>query len=373
MSEPARPLTLQGKIRTPHHCVWELTNACNLNCVHCESSSGKARPHELSTEEALQLCADLKGIGCRTVNLSGGEPFLRQDWELICERMVALELTPIIVSNLTLLTPRHIAAMERVGVRAVATSLDGPEPIHNRIRPIGKGGDYSPFARTVAALRELKARGFATYAITHISLWNIAALDEIADLLESLAVDLWQVQIGFPEGRLKDIAADYLIYPRQLEEIHSFIRRIKETRKLRLDTADDIGFYGEDEPVVRGKAGHLNFWQGCMAGYSGIYISSEGEVQGCPSLAISVGNIRQRPLAEIWGDESLFWYNAAWDENKLEGKCRICPYRRLCRGGCKSLALSTTGSVYRNIYCLNQIKNLGGDPDRREVNGQLLP
>lgn len=374
MAEAAitRPLPLRGFVRTPHHCVWELTNACNLACVHCESASGEARPRELTTAEALQLCDDLQAIGCKTVNLTGGEPFLRPDWEPICERMVALGLTPIIVSNLTLLTPQHIAAMERIGVKAVATSIDGPESVHNRIRPVRRGA-YSPFARTVAALRELKSRGFATYAITHISLWNISTLDEIADLLEELKVELWQVQLGFPEGRLAAIAAEYQIYPRQLEEIHRFIRRVKETRSLRLDTADNIGFYGEDEPIVRGKVGHLNFWQGCMAGYSGLYLTSEGDVQGCPSLAIPVGNIRRRPLKEIWNDESLFWYNAAWDETKLEGKCRGCPYRRLCRGGCKSMALSTTGSLYRNIYCLNQIKHLGGDPDRREADGRVLP
>ena len=95
-------------------------------------------------------------------------------------------------------------------------------------------------------------------------------------------------------------------------------------------------------------------------------------MRGCPSLEIDVGNIRETPLREIWEDESRFWFNH-WDPSEITGRCRRCSFQRICRCGCKSLALSTTGSIHRNIYCLNQITNLGGDPDRREVDGVRLP
>jgi len=365
--------------------VWEVTNACNLDCVHCESAAGKARPAELTPEEALRLCDDLAALGCRDINLSGGEPLLRPDWPAIAARIVALGMNPIVVSNLTLLDEATICELERVGVRSVATSVDGPQPVHDRIRrvPAPRGGVkgwgeknlgdvFSPFERTIRHIRTLKARGFFVCVVTHVSLWNIDHLDALVAILEAEHVDLWQLQIGFPEGRLAQIAGEYLIHPGQIRTIYDFIRRVKARGAIRLDTADDIGFFADGELEVRQNNGKPRFWAGCMAGWRVLSICADGEIRGCPSLAIPVGNLRDEPLAEIWNDAARFWFNTCWDEAKLEGKCRACPYRRICRGGCKSLAYSTTGTIYRNIYCLNQVENLGGDPLRREEHGKVL-
>jgi radical SAM protein with 4Fe4S-binding SPASM domain len=296
---------------------------------------------------------------------------LRADWEQICERLVALGMEPVLVSNLTFANAAHFDALERLGVEWVATSVDGPEKIHDRIRRT-RGKPWSAFAKTTDAIRELKARGFLVAVITHISLWNLPHLDELAAILEELGVDSWQLQIGQPSGRLREIAESYLIFPGQLEDIYRFIRRTQQTRKLELDVADDIGFFGPEEVEVRSSHGKARFFAGCQAGFRALSISSDGAVRGCPSLELEVGNIRETPLAEIWADEKRFWFNH-WDPSKLEGHCRRCAYQKLCRGGCKSLALSTTGTIHRNIYCLNQLQNLGGDPDRREVDGVPLP
>ena len=59
----------------PDIVVWELTLACNLNCLHCGSSAGKKRPDELSTKEALGLCHDLSDINSMGIALMGGEVF----------------------------------------------------------------------------------------------------------------------------------------------------------------------------------------------------------------------------------------------------------------------------------------------------------
>lgn len=365
-----RPVALRHVERVPAHCVWEITNACNLDCVHCESESGRARASELSTDEALALCDDLAALGCQVVNLSGGEPFLRPDWSRICERMVALGMEPVIVSNLTIPSQDHFATLARLGARWVATSLDGPAAVHDRIRRT-RGETWSAFARTHANVRDLKARGFSVAVITHVSLWNLPHLDALAEVLEELGVDQWQLQIGQPSGRLREIADSYLIYPRQIEEIYRFVLRVQRRGRLALDVADDIGFFGPEELEVRALAGELRFFAGCQAGYRVLAIASDGAVRGCPSLEIEVGNVRETPLAEIWKDESRFWFNH-WDPSQIEGNCRRCSYQQICRCGCKSLALSTTGSLNRNIYCLNQIQSLGGDPDRREVGGVPL-
>src|SRR5262245_28219769 len=64
----------------PTYAVWELTLRCDLACRHCGSRAGRARPDELSTEEALDVVRQLAELGTREVTLIGGEAYLRDDW-----------------------------------------------------------------------------------------------------------------------------------------------------------------------------------------------------------------------------------------------------------------------------------------------------
>ena len=95
--------------------VWEFTLKCNLNCMHCGSSAGDARADELSTEEALTLCDDLKEAGCLGVALMGGEPFLRQDFPAVASRIKELGMELSVITNGTLLI--MVAPPQVLGVR----------------------------------------------------------------------------------------------------------------------------------------------------------------------------------------------------------------------------------------------------------------
>ena len=72
---------------TPVSAVWEITLKCNMKCMHCGSSAGKARVNELTTKEALDVCEELYQLGTRLITLLGGEPFLRRDWYEIAKRI----------------------------------------------------------------------------------------------------------------------------------------------------------------------------------------------------------------------------------------------------------------------------------------------
>jgi MoaA/NifB/PqqE/SkfB family radical SAM enzyme len=85
--------------RVPATCFWEITDACNLRCLHCEADAGKASPGELTTQEALEVAVDLWRLGCRSVQLTGGEPLLRPDWPTIARRLRELGCDVSVISN----------------------------------------------------------------------------------------------------------------------------------------------------------------------------------------------------------------------------------------------------------------------------------
>ena len=92
--------------------------------------------------------------------------------------------------------------------------------------------------------------------------------------------------------------------------------------------------------LLEGQAGLLEGQALLAADHSVVETLANGDVKGCPSHPTSfvVGNVRRAPLSQIWEDPSHFTYNTRWDESLLEGACARCDFRRICRGGCTTMA-----------------------------------
>jgi len=353
--------------RVPRTCVWEITTRCNLRCVHCECSAGVARPDELSTDEALALCAQLAELGTKKVSLSGGEPLVRKDWSLIAARLKAHDIDTNLITNGLLLTPAVARQCVELGIDWVSVSIDGLMATHDSIRRYPTGSPKgSPFRRAFEALALARSKGLRTSVVTHINGRNLGELGELHALLALLPIDGWQLQLGSPQGRMLQTEPGYLVRPEQLPAIASFVAAHQE-RPFRIVVTDDIGYYTEHEGLLRDFDPHcFPFWLGCYAGILAIAIESDGGVKGCPSLpsAFTEGNVRARPLRQIWEDPEAFAYNRNWNAHKLRGFCRRCDYRRLCRAGCTSFALASTGSIYENRHCLHRVQTLEADAAR---------
>lgn len=64
----------------PITVVWNFTNRCNLNCLHChQDSSGRSPYPEMTTAEAFKVIDNMSDAGVAILTFSGGEPLLRED------------------------------------------------------------------------------------------------------------------------------------------------------------------------------------------------------------------------------------------------------------------------------------------------------
>src|SRR5579872_3655305 len=60
--------------------IWEMTQACDLRCVHCRASAQPNRHHlELSTQQAFHLINEVAGMQVPLFVLTGGDPIKRPD------------------------------------------------------------------------------------------------------------------------------------------------------------------------------------------------------------------------------------------------------------------------------------------------------
>ena len=338
--------------RTPQFAFFEITEACNLRCRHCEADAGRRDPDELSTDEAADVARQLAEAGCRQVNLTGGEPLVRRDWPAIARRFADLGVEVTMATNGTRVDERTIGRMIESGVKNAAVSLDGDRESHDALRTSPRGG--SAFGRAVRGLGLLVASPLRTAVVTVVHRRNVATLESIHELVVGLGVEIWQVQLAMPLGRLAAKRADYMLTAAEIRPLEDRLAALVEKGGIRMMVGDNIGYYGPREPKLRGAAtGRESFFTGCSAGLRVVGIRSNGDVKGCPShpAALAVGNLRAETFAEIWGDASRFAYNTAFREEDLAGGCRGCAFGRICRAGCTTMAYALTGTIYDNPLC----------------------
>jgi len=357
--------------RKPQNLLWEITNACNLRCRHCESAAGAILPQELNHDQALDLCDQIVAMHWKRVNITGGEPLLRRDWAEIACRLSQGGCTVALITNGLLFNEKTARQAKEAGVTTVAVSLDGLAETHNRIRPTAGKETRSVFAAALAALDTAGQAGLRTVAITQINRWNYGELPEIHSLLTEHGISGWQLQPAVPLGRLREIEEPYLLPVQQLAELEAYCARLirnhaADKRGLAVAVMHTLGYYGENELVIRGgfHPGRRRFFVGCVGGWRALAVTADGLTKPCAILPrlFAVGDLKQEGLAEVWADRDRFAYQAHWEENKLEGYCARCQYRCLCRAGCTAMAYALTGSIYHNPYCIyGQAKRESGE------------
>lgn len=330
------------------NAVWELTMKCNMRCQHCGSSCEDAMPDELTTEEALDLCDDLKELGLTYITLSGGELTTRADWDIIASKLVENEIVTSFITNGWLLNDEIIDKAKKSGINTIAISIDGLKDTHDKIRMPGS------FERNIKNLKKIKEQKMIPAVITTVQKQNIEELEELYQCLKSLGVMTWQVQIALPMGNFKERKSEYL-QPEEINKIINFAYS-KIDEDMMIDLADCIGYYSKkDIALKRKRFGENSFWQGCNAGKHSIGILCNGDIVGCTSIRgkeFIEGNIREKKLKDIWNDEKSFLWNRSLTKESLEGNCRVCQYGDYCLGGCANVRYCMNGDVYsENIYC----------------------
>jgi MoaA/NifB/PqqE/SkfB family radical SAM enzyme len=211
---PARMLDeADYRDRVPVHVVWEITLACDLKCLHCGSRAGRARPGELSTGECLDVVDRLGRLGTREVTLIGGEAYLRDDWTEIVRAIRDRGMNCTIQTGGRNLNARRIAAAVAAGLQGVGVSVDGLEPLHDRLR-----GVPGSFRQAIRALEDCRSAGLKTSVNTQIGARTMDDLAALMDRIIDAGATHWQIQLTVAMGNAVD-HDDLLLQPYQLLEL----------------------------------------------------------------------------------------------------------------------------------------------------------
>lgn len=96
----------------------ELTERCNLNCIHCyinqPADNDSIKKQEISTETIKAVLSEAAALGCLSVRFTGGEPLLREDFSEIYLFSRKLGLKVRLFTNATLVTPNLVEIFGRI-------------------------------------------------------------------------------------------------------------------------------------------------------------------------------------------------------------------------------------------------------------------
>jgi radical SAM protein len=327
----------------PFLVIWEVTQACDLACVHCRACAIPSRhPLELTTEEGFRLLETVKTFGDPLMVFTGGDPLRRPDLRALLEKSVGLGLRTTVTPSATpLLDAEALAMFRSAGVSRLAVSLDGPDAAsHDGFRRV-----EGSFARTLFALEEARRIGLETQVNTTVTRHSVSRLAAIAGVVERSGARLWSVFFLVVTGRALDQddlgAAEY-------EQVFAFLYDLSKNAPFDIKTTEAQHYRryvaqrrkAEGAGPARNGGGSISRVAGINDGKGFVFISHTGEIYPSGFLPVSGGNVRRQSLAEVYRSSPLFL--GLRDSDNLGGKCGLCEYRNLC-GGSRSRAYALTG------------------------------
>jgi AdoMet-dependent heme synthase len=331
-----------GCIGFPAHPVWEVTGACNLRCIHCHATSGKAEADELTTDEGKKFIDDLvKCSEFRMLVYTGGEPLVRPDLFELMEHSKKAGLTNVIATNGTLITEEIAYRLKECGVVGVAISLDSSvSDVHNQIR-----NSDSAFEMALQGMRNVKKAGMLLQINATAMEYNFDTLDELIELADTEGSGIMLMYQLVPVGRGNKIEEAAL----KVNQNERLLKLLAEKQKNISTIIEPVAgpqywpYLMESKNMNNGLKKKLaeQVFHGCAAARGFVYIKANGDIWPCPFIEISGGNIRDLSFEKIYRESEIF-VKLRNRENNLKGKCGECSYRKMC-GGCRGRAMAYTG------------------------------
>ena len=312
---------------------WEITSQCNLRCPHCYTAA-RTRPHdEMGTEVCKGVIEAMAEIGVRMIGWMGGEPLLREDLEELTAYAGERGINCNITTNGVLLDRRRAEGLVAAGLRAFQISLDGSTPERNtRMR----GTDEAQFEKIVAGIRVCKELGARVFLAMLIGEENMDDGARMVELAKRGGVDAVRFCGYTPAGRGRRRDVKSRLGFTDVQRLLEFAETMEKDASMVIDF--DVA-WGPVPPT-------FGFHQ-CTAGVETFYLKGNGDIYPCTALShrrFRVGNIRQRPLPEIWHSPEMSAMSR-YPRERVKEPCRSCDNFSACRGACRAGAFVHTGDL----------------------------
>ena len=336
--------------------VWNITQRCNLKCVHCYAHAKNiAFDNELSLSEGKILIDDLAEFGVPVMLFSGGEPLVRQDLPELAAYAVKKGMRAVVSTNGTLITPQIAQILKDIGLSYVGISLDGMEEINDRFRGV-KGA----FRLALKGIENCKKAGIKVGLRFTINKSNVGQISEIFNLLDEMEIPRVCFYHLVYSGRGSELVKEDLSHEESRKAVELIMDLTKQLHDrnnfkevLTVDNHADgpylyLRLLKENPERAQKVLELLEMNEGNSSGVGIGCISWDGEVYADQFWRhYSFGNVRNRPFSDIWTDTSDPLMKKLKEKKKYaKGRCSTCRWLDICAGNFRVRSEAVTGDVW---------------------------
>ena len=310
------------------HIAFEITDACNLNCIYCYNIwKMKGAEHQSfnSYKKAIRTLQQLfQQANVNSIAFTGGEPFLAERFievVLFC-RMAGKQVT--IISNGNLIKESDCRQLLKMGVGLFELPIHSAQAeIHDRMTQV-KGS----WEKSLASLKAVKRLGGNVVPVLVITRYNVKEIGETLEFINSLGcrrIMLNRYNIG---GKGCENPLDVSASAEELR--HAFAVANAKAEELGLTLSSNVCspiclLNPEDYPLI--GFGHCSF----NVLHRPITLDINGNIRLCNHSPVVAGNIWEQSIEEILFSD----YTSSW-ETSVPALCASCREWEKCKGGCRA-------------------------------------
>jgi radical SAM protein with 4Fe4S-binding SPASM domain len=331
---------------------WAITGRCNLKCKHCYMEAPEKSFRNLSLKEIEKYADEMAQANVLTINLTGGEPFLRKDiFDIIAifqERHIPV--TQLFTNGL-LVDESVLDKLAEMGIKPGFNISFDMVGFHDKMR--GLSGVEKP---TIEAIKLLKKHDYNVVIASSVDKISASAMMETYELMRDIGVDVWRVMSPYSTGSWAENSNLSLSLDDELNYYKPvFDQWVADQYPMVIQLGNlfdgRMSGFKDYKPPREIKFTPDNY--GCDTCKNTAYIDPDGYMLPCVAytetdLHKDMPNIFERGFADSFKDTTLrkvcdMKRKDLFEQNK---ECESCDHFEKCGVGCRAIAYQETSDIY---------------------------
>lgn len=316
---------------------FELTARCNFNCkmcyVHLQKDVQELMKKELSADQWLSLASDARDQGMVFALLTGGEPFLRKDFEQIYTELAKMGIVVSVNTNASLYNDDLSGLFRAYPPMRVNVSLyGGSEETYRNLC-----GNAS-FEKVYQNLKRMKEENLKVRLNVSLTPDNVCDMEKIHEISKELNLQAKAASYMYPpvrvtgetgtnSGRFEEEAAG---------EVFARWNLLRDTKEVFMQRAASLARFDKNQCPYDCEAAKTEGVT-CRAGRSTFWMTWEGKMLPCGTMDLEASYPLRDGFAKAW--EEVRQRTA---EIRMPKECTGCTLRQYC-GVCAANCKAETG------------------------------
>ena len=305
-----------------------MTERCNARCIHCDIWKNRGQEDRPNLDQWKSVLRDLRRwLGPVQVVLTGGEALLNRDTIELVAFGSSLGLYLELLSHGYWEDQTKIQRLAEAHPARVTISFDGVGEIHNLVR--GKENFATRTEQTIQTLRQMRKANSLDYSIrlkTVIMRQNLDDVTNVARFAKHNGIEVFYQPIEQNYNTAED--SSWFEHSETWPgDTRKAIAAVKELCNLKregfpiVNTLEQlevmIPYFADPKQsrvAVQSHTAHER--QLLCSAMTMLQIQANGDVRTCITKE-AIGNIKSRPIREIWQTRPRWWLEGCCLEERL--------------------------------------------------------